>query len=236
MKNYILSIDTETTGIPARWDLPYTDHTWPRALQIAWVVSDLSGKTLKQEDYYIFKEEMPANQGDAASVHQISAQLLQQKGVPIAVVLSILQKDLQAYDPLVIGHFIKLDYHIIGMECFRLGMGNILKPQPLFCTMIASASLAKDYAKNYLRLVDLYELFSRGPQPHPHNALYDAKATLYCFFKLNERSVLSLDMADMQYPLRPAQGYEVLTNRIGWMVAMLAIMLLLFLLMEWQFH
>ncbi len=32
-----LIFDTETTGLPKRWDAPITDtDNWPRAVQIAW--------------------------------------------------------------------------------------------------------------------------------------------------------------------------------------------------------
>ncbi len=36
-----LIFDTETTGLPRRWDAPLTDSdNWPRAVQIAWQLHD----------------------------------------------------------------------------------------------------------------------------------------------------------------------------------------------------
>ena len=36
-----LIFDTETTGLPKRWDAPITDtDNWPRCIQIAWQLHD----------------------------------------------------------------------------------------------------------------------------------------------------------------------------------------------------
>ena len=42
-----LIFDTETTGLPKKWSAPLTDFdNWPRAIQVAWQVHDLSGKCI----------------------------------------------------------------------------------------------------------------------------------------------------------------------------------------------
>ena len=42
-----LIFDTETTGLPKKWSSPLTDFdNWPRAIQVAWQVHDLSGNCL----------------------------------------------------------------------------------------------------------------------------------------------------------------------------------------------
>jgi len=36
-----LVFDTETTGLPKRWNAPISDHeNWPRCVQIAWQLHD----------------------------------------------------------------------------------------------------------------------------------------------------------------------------------------------------
>ena len=42
-----LIFDTETTGLPKRWDAPITDvNNWPRCVQIAWQLHDEMGNSL----------------------------------------------------------------------------------------------------------------------------------------------------------------------------------------------
>ncbi len=47
-----LIFDTETTGLPKRWDAPITDtDNWPRCIQIAWQLHDEMGKLIEHQDY-----------------------------------------------------------------------------------------------------------------------------------------------------------------------------------------
>ena len=47
-----LIFDTETTGLPKRWDAPITDtNNWPRCIQIAWQLHDALGNCIEHQDY-----------------------------------------------------------------------------------------------------------------------------------------------------------------------------------------
>ncbi len=49
-----LIFDTETTGLPKKWSAPLTDFdNWPRAIQVAWQVHDLSGKCISNQSYIV---------------------------------------------------------------------------------------------------------------------------------------------------------------------------------------
>ena len=49
-----LIFDTETTGLPKRWDAPLTDtENWPRCIQIAWQIHDAKGAIVSNKDYLI---------------------------------------------------------------------------------------------------------------------------------------------------------------------------------------
>ena len=49
-----LIFDTETTGLPKRWNAPITDtDNWPRCIQIAWQLHDDMGRCLEHQDYLI---------------------------------------------------------------------------------------------------------------------------------------------------------------------------------------
>ena len=82
-----LIFDTETTGLPKRWDAPYTDtDNWPRCIQIAWQLHDAMGNLIEHQDYLIQPDGFNIPY-DAEQIHGISTALAQQKGVPIAEVL-----------------------------------------------------------------------------------------------------------------------------------------------------
>ena len=43
-----LFFDTETTGLPKRWNAPVTDlENWPRLVQLAWIMYDDRGNMLE---------------------------------------------------------------------------------------------------------------------------------------------------------------------------------------------
>ena len=53
---YII-FDTETTGLPKRWDAPVTDTSnWPRCVQVAWQLHDDMGRLLEHRDYIVRPE------------------------------------------------------------------------------------------------------------------------------------------------------------------------------------
>ena len=44
-----LIFDTETTGLPKRWDSPLSDlENWPRCVQLAWQLHDEKGECIYQ--------------------------------------------------------------------------------------------------------------------------------------------------------------------------------------------
>ena len=46
-----LFFDTETTGLPKRWNAPVTDvDNWPRLVQLAWITYDNQGNKLNSRD------------------------------------------------------------------------------------------------------------------------------------------------------------------------------------------
>lgn len=49
-----LIFDTETTGLPKKWDSPTSDvNNWPRCVQIAWQLHDDMGVCIDHQAYMI---------------------------------------------------------------------------------------------------------------------------------------------------------------------------------------
>ncbi|MFD1185108.1 3'-5' exonuclease [Pontibacter rugosus] len=191
MWDYIIFIDTETTGIPRDWKAPYSDvHSWPYSVQVAWLLYTKEGKELKSEDHYIYEPEIEISE-DSYRIHGITKEFLQENGKDRKTVLSLLAHDLEKYKPLVVGHFMQLDYHILGVGFHRANLPNPLPQLTTFCTMDVTAGFLLPPRKNFLRLGELYQHLFQQPLELQHNAYWDARATAACFFRLQELGDIS---------------------------------------------
>jgi DNA polymerase-3 subunit epsilon len=91
---------------------------------------------------------------------------------------------LEAYQPLVVAHFMQLDFHMVGADFYRIGRENPLQDLPKFCTMLASARYVSNPKSKYLRLNRLYYVLFQEELKNQHEALTDATATAACFFEM----------------------------------------------------
>lgn len=191
MKKYFLFIDTETAGLPKRWDLPYsaTDN-WTSAVQISWIVYGENGKEIKRENFYVDAEDLEIST-QSYKIHGITKEFLSKKGHTRRLVLEKLSVDIQRYQPLIIGHFTEFDIHTLSCDYYRADLENPFLDSQFYCTMIKS----KDYVRNpevdYFRLPQLYEFLFDEEMERSHNALIDAKATAKCFFEIIKRGDIS---------------------------------------------
>lgn len=184
MKDYLIFIDTETSGLPKKWDSPYSNlDNWPFAIQIAWIIFDKDGKEIKRENHYIFEEEFTIDKS-SQKIHGITLDFLREYGIKRKPVLRKLAYDIKKYNPLIIGHFIELDLHILNVDFKRAGLKHFIAKSNLFCTMLNSRKYAKNPQYRFLPLSALYKyLFGEDPN-NMHNALTDAEVTAKCFFEL----------------------------------------------------
>lgn len=189
MREFILFVDTETSGVPKDWKAPY-DKKWPYIVQIAWLIYSMDGKEIKSESYFIKDENIDIDP-TAQKIHGISKDILLAKGEKRVKVLKRLFKDIKQYKPLVVGHLIEFDIQMITAGFQRAGLKNILKDSLFFCTMRATSHYVKFRNRSYPRLDELYEALFKSPMADQHNALADAKATAACFFELLHRNEIT---------------------------------------------
>jgi DNA polymerase-3 subunit epsilon len=182
-----LILDTEASGLPKRWDKPYsTEGNWPYLLQVSWIVYTQEQDEIKSENHFIKEDDITISKS-ATRIHGITKEQLDEIGKSRKEVLTLLIQDLQEYQPLVIGHFLELDFHLLAADFHRAGLENPLRNVPAFCTMVASTHFVYNPAKKYLRLCELYkELFNKNMLCE-HRADEDARATALCFFELWRR-------------------------------------------------
>lgn len=187
----MLFIDTETSGLPKNWEKPYSARdNWPHALQISWLVYTQNGELVKQEDYYISDNDFKISPA-AQKIHGLTQEFLVANGLPRQQVMAFLTADLMQYQPMVIGHFLELDYHITGVEYYRTGLQNPVPSLPAFCTMQATTHMVRNPQFKYLRLGQLYEELFHTTLENQHNALTDARATADCFFELLKKGEIT---------------------------------------------
>ncbi|KAA9339474.1 3'-5' exonuclease [Hymenobacter busanensis] len=200
---YLLFIDTETTGLPSRWDLPYASDAaqWPYVAQVAWQVYSPEGTLIKQENHYLHVPD-GAMRPAALAVHGLTPDFLRQFGQEPSIVLRQLHQDLLTYRPRVVGYFLQLDFHVLGAGFHRAGLPNLLPELPQFCVMRVTERPVDGSHRRFRRLAELYEQLFELAMPQLHDACEDAAATARCFFELQRRGKITHSVLTGQPPLQ----------------------------------
>ena len=70
-----LVFDTETTGLPKKWNAPVSDiDNWPRCVQLAWQLHDVKGKLISNHSYLITPQDFNIP-FESEKIHGISTDL-----------------------------------------------------------------------------------------------------------------------------------------------------------------
>ena len=122
-----LIFDTETTGLPKRWDAPVTDtDNWPRCIQIAWQLHDDMGQLIEHQDYLIKPDGFNIPY-DAERIHGICTELAMEQGEDLREVLEKFNAAM-AKSKFIVGQLVGFEVNIVGCEFdgFQIFVG---KPQ-----------------------------------------------------------------------------------------------------------
>jgi DNA polymerase-3 subunit alpha len=185
---YII-FDTETTGLPKRWDAPMTDtDNWPRAIQIAWQVHDEWGNLVEAKDYLIHPDgfDIPY---DAERIHGISTALAKENGEPLEKVLEEFNEAL-LNSKFVVGQNVGFDVNVMGAEFHRAQLESPMASMPVLDTCTEkTATLCKIPGGRGGKfklptLTELHEYLFGEPFDEAHNATADVEATTRCFLEL----------------------------------------------------
>ncbi|MER3374553.1 MAG: DNA polymerase III subunit alpha [Allomuricauda sp.] len=198
-----LIFDTETTGLPKRWDAPITDtDNWPRCVQIAWQLHDELGNLVEQQDFLVQPEGFNVPY-EAEQIHGISTALAEQNGVPLGKVLEAFNKALEQ-TKFVVGQNVDFDINIMGCEFHRKGMESPLTQLPVLDTCTEhTAELCKlpggRGGKFKLpTLTELHEFLFGETFAEAHNATADVEATTRCFLELVRKKQFTSEQLDVQ--------------------------------------
>ena len=190
-----LIFDTETTGLPKKWNAPLTESdNWPRCVQLSWQIHDEQGALTSSRDYLIKPDGFKIPY-DSENIHGISTELAIQEGEGVNNVLNYFQDDLTKVD-YIIGHNVKFDRNILGAEFLRKGKDD---PFPAFkiidtCTEeTANVCQIKGGPRGRFKLPTLTELYFflfNDKFEEAHNATADVEATARVFFELIRRKLI----------------------------------------------
>ncbi|WP_298156638.1 DNA polymerase III subunit alpha [Flavobacterium sp.] len=198
-----LIFDTETTGLPKRWDAPVTDTSnWPRCVQIAWQLHDDMGRLIEHQDYLISPEGFNIPY-DAERIHGISTELAQSQGVPLLEVLQKFNAVLEKAK-FIVGQNIGFDVNIMGCEFHRFGLDSKMAAMPVLdtCTEVTASLLKLPGGRGgkfkLPTLTELHEYLFNVPFSEAHNATADVEATTRCFLELIRREIFTKEELDVQ--------------------------------------
>jgi DNA polymerase III epsilon subunit-like protein len=195
--------DTETTGLPKNWRAPMSDvENWPRIIQLAWTVTDSTGKVLKTHERLIKPDGWEVPTGDFWIQHGFTQEKSMAEGEPLAEVLTEFIADLESCEILV-AHNMDFDHKVVGAEMVRHGMtGKVLAK---ICTKEVSVDFCKipfpgrkdtrSWVQQQYKWPTLAELHMKlfGKEfENAHSAGGDVLALKDCFFGLVNRGVIEL--------------------------------------------
>ena len=191
-----LIFDTETTGLPKRWDSPITDtNNWPRCIQIAWQLHDEMGKLIEHQDYLVKPDGFNIPY-DAERIHGISTELAEADGISLSEVLEKFNISLSK-TKFIVGQNLGFDINIMGCEFYRLGIDSPMSSMPVLdtCTEVTASLLKLPGGRGgkykLPTLTELHQYLFNVPFGEAHNATADVEATTRCFLELIRTEVFT---------------------------------------------
>jgi DNA polymerase III subunit epsilon len=196
--------DTETTGTPKDYKAPIRQlDNWPRIIQLAWQVADVSTEKLLRSRKFLIKPDgwtIPQEkfwidngffQGESES-----------KGRLMGRVMDVFIHDLNLCD-IIVAHNFNFDYPITAAEMIRYNKEPEKRPDRLkICTMENSVHLCKipfprgGRGYKWPKLEELYKYLFKDNMQGMHDAGHDVTACRLSFFELLRRNVIRFSNLD----------------------------------------
>ena len=198
-----LVFDTETTGLPKRWDAPISDtDNWPRCIQIAWQLHDAMGNCIEHQDYLVKPEGFNIPY-DAEKIHGISTELAEKNGISLREVLEKFNIGLSK-TKFIVGQNVGFDVNIMGSEFYRLDVKNTLQDLPVLDTCTETTAQlcqipgGRGGKFKLPTLTELHQHLFEVPFDEAHNATADVEATTRCFLELIRKQVFTAEELDVK--------------------------------------
>lgn len=188
----LLFFDTETTGLPKRWNTPASvaPSNYPDIVSIAWILTDRMG-TVISKAYHLVRPIDWVISPEVTAIHKISHAMAETYGLPLDDVMRRFMFDVERADMLV-AHNIQFDQNVINNALrWRLNQTRMLEHtgKRLFCTM-KNARMVVGLPGRFpgsIKMPKLSEMYTKlfGSEPVDlHNAEKDTEFMMKCFFEI----------------------------------------------------
>ena len=189
-----LFFDTETSGKFNFKTAKYTDSNFPWVVQLGAVLAE-DGIAYAEVNVIIKPDGRTITEG-AQQVHNISRELAEKTGIKETEMLDIFLSLMNNADYLV-AHNYEFDSNIMASSMhkngFKISAKVITKEIPSFCTMRETTDICKlpgQYGKwKWPKLSELYWFLFGEKMVGAHDAMFDIKATMRCYYELKKRGL-----------------------------------------------
>lgn len=190
-----LFFDTETNGLPEKWDAPADDiDNWPRIIQIAWIEQDKNREIISTGNYYIKPLDFEISE-ESKKIHRISKELAMERGYAALDVLNVFNSIIKK-SKYVIAHNVFFDDRVLSAEFKRHYLNSNLLDKKKICTMteaIDYCNLPSASGKKPPKLSELYYKLYDKNFADSHDAFADIQVTKDCFWELIDRGVIDIE-------------------------------------------
>jgi len=188
-----LFFDTETTGLPKDFNIPYSEsENWPRLVQLAYILADENAVVLHQGSWIIKPKDFRIP-SDASAVHGITDEIANVAGWQLSQVLTEFNTYIEQAD-MIVCHNTSYDINVLMAEYFRSKIHTTLISKLMTCTMRASVKYCNipgpTGKPKFPKLMELHEKLFETKFEGAHNAIADVAATALCFYKLMSLNII----------------------------------------------
>jgi DNA polymerase-3 subunit epsilon len=200
-KPYFLLIDTETSGLPRyRTDNYREKDTFPRIIQLAYMVFDEAGGIIERESTYL-NIDVVIDPG-AYRIHRIDGHKLAKLGKLPEEVYAGIAATLRNIK-VIVAHNQEFDIRILQSELWRFGhdVDRLFEDKEIICTMLTTRAFVGIRHANggykYPKLRELYgKLFHDNVDINvssTHDASIDVTMLGRCFLELSNKGIIDLE-------------------------------------------
>lgn len=191
-ESIFLFFDTETTGLPKKWNAPITElDNWPRIVSLAWKIYGSDGREFEGVERIVRPEGFLIPE-ESSKIHGITNEIAEEKGLPLDYVLKEFS-DVAKRAEKLIAHNISYDEKVVSAEYLRKRIDNPLKDKVFICTKEMATdfcAIEGPYGFKWPKLVELHKKLFGEEFLDAHNAMADVTATARCYWEMKKRGIL----------------------------------------------